>query len=146
MLSLVYSLPRSIHNNAVSAALLVASSRLPQSKLNLRCCHCLQLCSFPDYDVTEFSIQTINPSRTCSYKTSPMILLASLYVASNFSHFSRSSRTPSSSYRSSSNSDSRYSSDTSRFCTPSLEKFTSKCITAFGTWSAMVSRTMLSNC
>lgn len=78
-----------------------------------------------------------------SYKTSPTILAASLYVLSSFSHFSRSALMVSSSYKSSWNKSSLYSVDTSLFCTTSFEWLTRRCIMALGTWSATVSRTML---
>lgn len=96
---------------------------------------------------TKWSTLSMNttPSFTPSpsYKTSPIILAASLYVESNFSHFSLSALIASSSYSSSSNRVSLYNSLTRRFWTTSFEWFTSKCMTALGTWSAIVSRTML---
>ena len=77
------------------------------------------------------------------YNTSPTITEADLYVSSNFWHFSRSALIPSSSYSKSLKRSSRYSSLTRRFCTTSLEWLTSRCMTALGTWSAIVSRTIL---
>jgi hypothetical protein len=68
-----------------------------------------------------------------SYKTSPTILAASLYVLSSFSHFSRSALMVSSSYRSSWNMSSLYSVETSLFCTTSFEWLTRRCMMAFGT-------------
>lgn len=55
-----------------------------------------------------------------SHNTSPTMRAASLYIPSAFSHFSLSCLTASSSYSSSSNKVSRYSSLTNRFCTASL--------------------------
>lgn len=100
-------------------------------------CQRLQILQAP------FDGSTTPPSMSSNYNTSPTILAASLYVAKSRSHFSLSALIPSSSYSISLNNSSLYSSLTSRFCTASLLWFTSKCITALGTWSAIDSRTML---
>jgi hypothetical protein len=123
------------HRNRCFALFVTSNHSSSSSKLVHARLQCLSACPMP-------FIQDVRLMAS-SYSTSPTILAASRYVLSNFSHFSLSFLMPSSSYKRSPNRSSLYNSLTRRFCTSSLEWLTSRCMIAFGTWSAIVSRTML---